>query len=108
MTLKREKFILFLSLNFQVQGERGNLMTTRSGETRHPLVHIMYMDAEGHLVSPPDRRLMMIHGILCPQCDADPFGFVLAGVEDLPRTKEEYDRRVMCREEIELYGRKES
>ena len=78
-----------------------------SGETRHPLVVVLYQCPEGHLYTPPDRETMIRHGIMCLLCPADPARFELVPIEQMPRTAEEYDLRVLRRDDIELYGRKE-
>ena len=78
-----------------------------NGETRHPLVVALFQCPEGHMVTPPVREFMIRQAILCPLCDADPTRFEYVSVEDLPRTVEEYRLKVLEREEVELYGRKE-
>ena len=79
-----------------------------SGETRHPLVVVLYQCPEGHLYTPPDREMMIRQDIKCLLCPADPRYFELSPFESMPRTQDEYDLRVLRREDIELYGRTES
>ena len=78
-----------------------------NGETRHPLVVALYGCHEGHMFTPPDRSFMVRQAILCPLCDEAAVNFSPVPIDKLPRSCEEYETRVLAREEIELYGRKE-